>query len=151
MTLVNVLPPAFVIWQFSIYLCEFDLFETLFSRLDVMQACWHSDPECRPSFGTIINMLEPYVGSVFRANSFYLNQPSNSRRQDISQGDGERIVKGVEGDDECRERLLVASSSDPHSLSIIAARAEEEETTGKELIRRGGVEDQKEFESSISR
>ncbi|VDL62969.1 unnamed protein product [Hymenolepis diminuta] len=49
--------------------------------LDVMKACWHSDPERRPSFGTIIIMLEPYVSSVFRTSSFYLNQPLTARCQ----------------------------------------------------------------------
>ncbi|VUZ42154.1 unnamed protein product [Hymenolepis diminuta] len=46
-----------------------------------MKACWHSDPERRPSFGTIIIMLEPYVSSVFRTSSFYLNQPLTARCQ----------------------------------------------------------------------
>eukprot|EP00108_Taenia_solium_P005524 TsM_000256600 transcript=TsM_000256600 gene=TsM_000256600 len=68
--------------------------------LDVMQACWHRDPECRPSFGTIISMLEPYVSSVFRTNSFYLNQNPTTRRQEVSHvdfgGRGESMVKGQE-------------------------------------------------------
>lgn len=50
-------------------------------RLDVMQACWYSDPDSRPSFGTIISMLEPYVSTVFRTSSFHLNQPLTARRQ----------------------------------------------------------------------
>ncbi|VDM17202.1 unnamed protein product [Hydatigera taeniaeformis] len=65
-----------------------------------MQTCWHRDPECRPSFGTIISMLEPYVSPVFRTNSFYLNQNLNSRRQEAPRvnfgGDGEALVKGRE-------------------------------------------------------
>ncbi|KAL5109940.1 hypothetical protein TcWFU_002385 [Taenia crassiceps] len=67
--------------------------------LDVMQACWHRDPQCRPSFGTIISMLEPYVSLVFRTNSFYLNQNHNTRRQ-VSHvdfgGEGESMTKGQE-------------------------------------------------------
>lgn len=65
-----------------------------------MQACWHRDPECRPSFGTIISMLEPYVSPVFRTNSFYLNQNPNTRRQEVSRvdfgGDGESVMKSQE-------------------------------------------------------
>ncbi|CDS42114.1 insulin growth factor 1 receptor beta [Echinococcus multilocularis] len=74
--------------------------------LDVMQACWHSDPECRPSFGTIISMLEPYVSSVFCTNSFYLNQNPDTRRLEVLQadlgGEEEVVAKG-------RERLLKPS------------------------------------------
>ncbi len=63
-----------------------------------MQSCWHSDPECRPSFGDIIRMLEPFVSTTFRANSFFLNdspssleasqqRSSTSRDDDIGGGD----------------------------------------------------------------
>ncbi|VDO04942.1 unnamed protein product [Rodentolepis nana] len=66
-----------------------------FCRLDVMKACWYSDPEGRPSFGTIISMLEPYVSNVFRTSSFYLNQPLTARCQqegeDLDVGEGAEV------------------------------------------------------------
>ena len=123
-------------------------------RLDVMQACWHSDPECRPSFGTIINMLEPYVGAVFRTNSFYLNQPSTSGRQDISQGDEEGVVvlEAAEDGDESRKRLLATSPSDPHSPSTASVVCLEGGTVARVALKgRENMEEGEEVESIASR
>ncbi|KAM7537941.1 hypothetical protein Aperf_G00000073891 [Anoplocephala perfoliata] len=93
--------------------------------LNVMQACWYSDPDSRPSFGTIISMLEPYVSTVFRTNSFYLNQPFTDRNQRENLGETAEVLskprtrpksEGNDGEgggrlDGC-ERLLNASEGE---------------------------------------
>lgn len=99
-----------------------------------MKACWHSDPESRPSFGTIISMLEPYVSSVFRTSSFYLNQPLTARCQQ----EGEHLSRG-EGTEfhspshQVAPRMRPKSSEGMERVSTGVCVAEENEEPEEEV------------------